>query len=234
MKCFYCFVGGICVAFTISAFITENPIVIRCAMLASLFSVLVYFITGSRPPILIALLALSASPNLRADEIFLKELPAISELPQVALAWNPTPNIDGTMIFGGIFPDYPLIRHWDAGTNTEIAINDVAGGYPWYFVAIAYDVDYVTVGTNQIRRLRDSGGGDHVARYIDCPVDSPQLLLINGNWLVAAQSSSVGFLETSSDLRSWDVIGPVESGTPTVYSGPATNTAQFFRITNEL
>jgi hypothetical protein len=150
----------------------------------------------------------------------------------VSLAWTNAAGADGAEIRIGIASgQYKFTR--DAGTNQEITITGLPGGFTWYFVAEDYYISYVLAGTNNVKREHDSGPSNEVNWQAPCPLNEPQSPVItNGVWTIACQASTTNAtLQAIADLTktNWAMIGPVPMDAPVINHGPVTG-SQYFRI----
>ncbi len=151
----------------------------------------------------------------------------LTDLSAVTLAWNKGEASDGSIILAGIYPRQ-YIRSWNAGTNSEITIKGLPGGFTWFFCAADYFFPPAPL-TNHTVRLAFSGDSSEVIWFAPCPLNDPQLVITNGVWCVMCQISGGGVLQTSNDLLNWTNIGNIPTNAPMLFTGPTTN-QQFFRV----
>jgi hypothetical protein len=144
----------------------------------------------------------------------------------VTLAWDKAFGADGSCIRAGIASGDYLFTY-DAGTNEEITISGLQGGFTWYFAAVDYYASYQLRGTNEIRRLEDSGPSNEISWTAPCPAGEPQgPIITNGVWVIAATGAA--WLQTSTNLLHWTYYAGLTNGV-NIITGPVTN-SQFFRL----
>jgi hypothetical protein len=143
--------------------------------------------------------------------------------PSLSLAWDPVAGADGYMLYNGTNAS-------DAGTNTTMAVANLAPGSTNVFTATAYVADdslaYLTSYLPE-------------TNIVQSPPSNPVIFVAPGYLgispgvvLFSVGPGEIYSLQTSSDLLSWSNALSSFSTTNALmrYSFSPTNSAQFFRL----